>query len=93
VETEQSSTVSWWPKPSAWARGSLDGAWWTLQCEIDFFQKRINHFEKGVYLLQRQSNWRHNLKFSKDVKRCWDGYERVAAGIVDRLVERGLSFT
>ncbi|KAJ6540968.1 hypothetical protein B0H10DRAFT_2245081 [Mycena sp. CBHHK59/15] len=85
-DAEQTSIVSWWPKPSAWARGSLDGAWWTPQCEDDFFQKRLTHFEKGVYILQRQSVWRHNLKFQKDVKKCWDGYERVASSIVDRFV-------
>ncbi|KAJ7081107.1 hypothetical protein C8R43DRAFT_965648 [Mycena crocata] len=45
AEQEQTRTVSWWPKPGAWARGSLDGAWWTPQCE-DFFQKRLNQFGK-----------------------------------------------
>ncbi|KAJ6620834.1 hypothetical protein B0H10DRAFT_1945861 [Mycena sp. CBHHK59/15] len=88
-DAEQTSIVSWWPKPSAWARGSLDGAWWTPQCEDDFFQKRLTHFEKGVYILQRQSVWKHNLKFQKDIKKCWDGYERVASSIVDCFVDMG----
>ncbi|KAJ6609505.1 hypothetical protein B0H10DRAFT_1954515 [Mycena sp. CBHHK59/15] len=70
-DAEQTSIVSWWPKPN------------------DFFQKRLTHFEKGVYILQRQSVWRHNLKFQKDVKKCWDGYERVASSIVDRFVDMG----
>ncbi|KAJ7851725.1 hypothetical protein B0H13DRAFT_2359915 [Mycena leptocephala] len=75
-DTEQTSIVSWWPKPSAWARGSLDLAWWTPQCEVDFFQKRLGHFEKGVFLVKRQADWRHNLKYRKEVKTCWEGYER-----------------
>ncbi|KAJ7434135.1 hypothetical protein B0H11DRAFT_1938924, partial [Mycena galericulata] len=85
-DPEQTSIVSWWPKPSAWARGSLDGAWWTPQCENDFFLKRLGHFEKGVYLVRRQSDWRHNLKFRKEVKKCWDGYERVADSLVQSLI-------
>lgn len=84
-DTEQTSIVSWWPKPSAWARGSLDLAWWTPQCEVDFFQKRLGHFEKGVFLVKRQADWRHNLKYRKEVKTCWEGYERVAASIADTL--------
>ncbi|KAJ6631239.1 hypothetical protein B0H10DRAFT_2207612 [Mycena sp. CBHHK59/15] len=47
TDTGQAGIVSWWPKPSAWARGSLDGAWWTPQCETDFFAKRLIHFEKA----------------------------------------------
>ncbi|KAJ7776936.1 hypothetical protein DFH07DRAFT_731429 [Mycena maculata] len=81
TDPEQTSTVSWWPKPHVWARGSLDGAWWTLQCD-DWFQRRLDQFERGVYKPTRQSQWRHNLKFRKEVKQCWDGYERVAESIV-----------
>ncbi|KAJ6598693.1 hypothetical protein B0H10DRAFT_1959280 [Mycena sp. CBHHK59/15] len=36
-------------------------------------QKPLNHFQKDVYMLQCQSDWRHNLKFCKDVKTCCDG--------------------
>ncbi|KAJ7467910.1 hypothetical protein FB451DRAFT_1177575 [Mycena latifolia] len=86
--TDQTGIVSWWPKPSARARGSLDGAWWTPQCE-EFFQKRLSHFEKGVYILPHQSEWRHNLKFKKDVKKCWDGYKRVAVSMVQGFVDMG----
>ncbi|KAJ6590759.1 hypothetical protein B0H10DRAFT_2233565 [Mycena sp. CBHHK59/15] len=74
---DQTSIVSWWPKPNAWARGSLDGAWWTPQCETNFFAKRLSHFAKGVYIPQRQSNWRHNLKFKREVKKCWDDVQPV----------------
>ncbi|KAJ7798550.1 hypothetical protein B0H14DRAFT_2617811 [Mycena olivaceomarginata] len=63
TNTDQASIVSWWPKPNAWAHGSLDGSWWTPQCENDFFAKRLGHFAKGVFVLLRQSQWRSNLKF------------------------------
>ncbi|KAJ7880099.1 hypothetical protein B0H13DRAFT_2345794 [Mycena leptocephala] len=86
MDSEQISTVSWWPKPNAWARGSLDGAWWTPQCETDFFQKRLSHFARGVYIPQRQTDWRHNLKFRKEVKKCWDGCETVAHSIVQNMI-------
>ncbi len=83
---EQTSLVSWWPKPNAWARGSLHGAWWTPQCENDFFQRRLGHFANGVYIPQRQSVWSHNLKYRKDVKKCWDGFEIVAEGVIQGII-------
>ncbi|KAJ7090553.1 hypothetical protein C8R44DRAFT_751057 [Mycena epipterygia] len=87
VDTEQTGIVSWWPKPSAWVRGSLHGAWWTPQCEVEFFQKRLGHFDKGVYIPQHQNKWSRNLKYQKDVKKVWDGYEIVASGIAQSLVD------
>ncbi|KAJ6556473.1 hypothetical protein B0H19DRAFT_1262530 [Mycena capillaripes] len=86
VDTDQASIVSWWPKPSAWARGGLDGSWWTPQCEDEFFAKGVGHFENKVYILRRQGEWRHNLKYYKEVKKCWDGYEVVADSIVQALI-------
>ncbi|KAJ6596609.1 hypothetical protein B0H10DRAFT_1960077 [Mycena sp. CBHHK59/15] len=86
-DTDQTGIVSWWPKPSAWARGNLDGAWWTPQCEIEFFQKRLGHFKNGVYLLKHQNEWRHNLKFRAEVKKCWDGFETVADSVVQKILE------
>ncbi|KAJ7150595.1 hypothetical protein C8R43DRAFT_951557 [Mycena crocata] len=71
AEQEQTRTVSWWPKPGAWARGSLDGAWWTPQCE-DFFQKRLNQFGK-------------KSTFRKEVKNIWDGFEMVASSYLASL--------
>ncbi|KAJ7306687.1 hypothetical protein DFH08DRAFT_975935 [Mycena albidolilacea] len=66
--------------------GSLDGSWWTPQCENDFFAKRLGHFAKGVFVLLRQSQWRSNLKFRKEVKKCWDGVEIVADSVVRGLL-------
>jgi hypothetical protein len=87
MDPNYASLVSWWPKPSAWARGSLDGAWWTPQCENEFFQKHVGHFAKGVYILTRQSKWRNNLKFKLDVKKCWDNYERIADQVAQKLLQ------
>ncbi|KAJ7765144.1 hypothetical protein B0H14DRAFT_3510234 [Mycena olivaceomarginata] len=86
ADTDQASIVSWWPKPNAWARGNLDGSWWTPQCENKFFAKRLGHLANGVFLLPRQSQWRSNLKFRKEVKKCWDGVEIVSDSIVQGLV-------
>ncbi|KAF8144129.1 hypothetical protein K438DRAFT_1993109 [Mycena galopus ATCC 62051] len=85
-DTDQASIVSWWPKPAAWARRGLDRAWWTPQCENNFFTKRLGHFEKGVYKVQRSSEWKHNLKFRKDAERCWNSYEVIADSIVQALI-------
>ncbi|KAJ7106728.1 hypothetical protein C8R44DRAFT_885992 [Mycena epipterygia] len=90
VDAEQTALISWWPKPSAWARGSLNGAWWTPQCEEDFFQKRLGHFANKVFLPQTQYKWKNNLKYKKEVKKVWDGYEIVAADMVQAFVDHGL---
>ncbi|KAJ6550117.1 hypothetical protein B0H19DRAFT_1264980 [Mycena capillaripes] len=89
IDTDQTTIVSWWPKPSAWACGGLDRAWWTPQCEEDFFQKCLGFFANGIYILHRQPEWRHNLKYRKDVKKCWDGYETVADSIAQGLIRSG----
>ncbi|KAJ7753071.1 hypothetical protein DFH07DRAFT_1031098 [Mycena maculata] len=86
LDDDQTSIVSWWPKPNVWARGSLDGAWWTPQCEIDFYVRRLGWIENGVYILYRQGKWRQNLKYRKEVKKCWDGYEVVADSTVRGLI-------
>ncbi|KAJ7736941.1 hypothetical protein B0H14DRAFT_2638850 [Mycena olivaceomarginata] len=52
----------------------------------DFFAKRLGHFAKGVFVLLRQSQWRSNLKFRKEVKKCWDGVEIVADSVVRGVV-------
>ncbi|KAJ7869181.1 hypothetical protein B0H14DRAFT_3440882 [Mycena olivaceomarginata] len=92
TDTDQASIVSWWPKPNAWARGNLDGSWWTPQCENKFFAKSLGHLANGVFILPRQSQWRSNLKFRKEVKKCWDGVEIVSDSIVQGLVAaRGLT--
>ncbi|KAJ7030676.1 hypothetical protein C8F04DRAFT_894880, partial [Mycena alexandri] len=72
---EQTSAVSWWPRPNAWDRGSLVASWWTPQCEADFYQKRLSHLAAGVYKLQPSNRWRNNLKFRLPVKKCCEGYE------------------
>ncbi|KAJ7029169.1 hypothetical protein C8F04DRAFT_1265230 [Mycena alexandri] len=80
--TEQTASVSWWPRTNSWARGSLDASWWTPQCEADFYQKRLSHFAQHIYKLPNQTKWRHNLKFRLGVKKCCDGYEVWASDMI-----------
>ncbi|KAJ7160833.1 hypothetical protein C8R46DRAFT_1038056 [Mycena filopes] len=83
---DQITTVSWWPKPSAWARSNID-SWWMPRCE-DFFRRRTEQLtrpENPVYMVSNQSKWRNGLKYRPSVQKCWDGYERVAQSIAGRL--------
>ncbi|KAJ7017736.1 hypothetical protein C8F04DRAFT_978719 [Mycena alexandri] len=84
---EQTRTVSWWPLPHTWARGSLSYQAWTPQCE-EWYQKRLEHFEKGVFLPTNTRKWRKNLRFNAAVLKCWKGSENVAAMIVEGLIAR-----
>ncbi|KAJ7656575.1 hypothetical protein B0H17DRAFT_1146177 [Mycena rosella] len=74
-DTDQTALVSWWPRPNAWARGSLAASWWTPQCEAESYQKHLSHFAERIYRLQNASKWRSNLKFRLSVKKCCEGYE------------------
>ncbi|KAJ7163187.1 hypothetical protein C8R46DRAFT_1221973 [Mycena filopes] len=74
-------TVSWWPKPNAWARGGLC-TWWMPQSEDDFYQRRLKQFERSFYTLNNQTDWRHNLKYRNTAKKFWEGYENVAESIL-----------
>ncbi|KAJ7788435.1 hypothetical protein B0H14DRAFT_2628257 [Mycena olivaceomarginata] len=78
ADTNQAGIVSWWPKPNAWAREISMGRGGR--------HNRLGHLANGVFLLPRQSQWRSNLKFQKEVKKCWDGVEIVSDSIVQGLV-------
>ncbi|KAJ7751073.1 hypothetical protein B0H16DRAFT_1887617 [Mycena metata] len=84
---EQTSITSWWPKPHAWARGSLAREPWTFRSE-QWYQKRLQHFADGVYLPTTTRKWRKNLRFNAQVLKCLDGCERVAEKVVDGLIAR-----
>ncbi|KAF8168653.1 hypothetical protein K438DRAFT_1774710 [Mycena galopus ATCC 62051] len=53
---------------------------------ISWCPKPKTSWPHRAYILKNQAAWRHNLKFRKEVKRCWDGYERVADSIVQGLL-------
>ncbi|KAJ7034918.1 hypothetical protein C8F04DRAFT_1182917 [Mycena alexandri] len=57
------------------------------QCE-EWYQKRLEHFEKGVFLPTNTRKWRKNLRFNAAVLKCWKGSENVAAMIVEGLIAR-----
>ncbi|KAJ7016078.1 hypothetical protein C8F04DRAFT_1203441 [Mycena alexandri] len=84
---EQTTIISWWPKPHAWARGSLAREPWTSRSE-EWYQKRVRHFADEVYLPTTTRKWRKNLRFNAQVLKCLDGCERVAEKVVDGLIAR-----
>ncbi|KAJ7038526.1 hypothetical protein C8F04DRAFT_1179545 [Mycena alexandri] len=87
TEDGQTAQVSFWPRPHSWARGNLEGAWWTPQCET-WFQKRMSQLTSGGEFpsMPNGSQWRNNLKFSKEVGDIWKGYEEVATGIMKKII-------
>ncbi|KAJ7122130.1 hypothetical protein C8R44DRAFT_589149, partial [Mycena epipterygia] len=54
---EQTSTLSWWPRPPAFEASDLNVGWWTPLCE-EWFQKRLGHIAGGTGRLATQSAWK-----------------------------------
>ncbi|KAJ7041303.1 hypothetical protein C8F04DRAFT_1177133 [Mycena alexandri] len=87
--SEQTTTLSLWPKPHAWVRGTLSTGPWTYQCE-EWFRKREGHFASNVFIPGTTKQWRKNMRFQHKVMECLDGYERVAQDILKNLIARSV---
>ncbi|KAF8234610.1 hypothetical protein L208DRAFT_1260904 [Tricholoma matsutake] len=62
----QTSDVSWWPKPSIWETSGLCVGYWSNDCER-WFKMHLEECRSGHAELRNPSNWRHALKFTKNV--------------------------
>ncbi|KAJ7430087.1 hypothetical protein B0H11DRAFT_1765721 [Mycena galericulata] len=81
VSGEQTTTRSWWPRPSAWESSALNVGWWTPSCEA-WFQKRLETLQAGTGTLVSHADWRHNLKLERKCGTYVDATERCAASML-----------
>ncbi|KAJ7755819.1 hypothetical protein B0H16DRAFT_705612 [Mycena metata] len=85
--SEQTSTVSLWPQPHAWVRGTLSTAPWTYHCE-EWYRKREGHFANNVFIPATTTQWRKNMRFQHKMMESLEGYEHVAQDIIENLIAR-----
>lgn len=85
--SEQTSTVSFWPQPHAWVRGTLSTAPWTYHCE-EWYRKREGHFANNVFIPATTTQWRKNMRFQHKMMESLEGYEHVAQDIIENLIAR-----
>ncbi|KAG6818734.1 hypothetical protein H0H93_002305 [Arthromyces matolae] len=67
-DASQTTDLSWWPKPSVWNSCGLYVGFWSKDCE-QWFQDRLTKCLAGTADLKNSKEWRHSLRYLKDVPR------------------------
>jgi len=65
---KQDSHQSWWPKPNAWEKCSLNIGQWTDKCET-WFQICLEKIQSGNAKLKTGQEWTHSLNMHHDTKK------------------------
>ncbi|KAF7372360.1 hypothetical protein MVEN_00096300 [Mycena venus] len=81
VENQQTTTISWWPRPVYFEKSGLNVGWWSPACEA-FYQRRLSQINHGDATLCTQGQWKNNMKFDSKVPAYIKGAERCAAQIL-----------
>ena len=79
----QDSHESWWPKPNAWEKCSLNIGQWTDKCET-WFQMRLEKIRSGHAKLKSAQEWTRSLNMHHDTKKVTN-INRKLAGDALRL--------
>ncbi|KAJ7655728.1 hypothetical protein DFH06DRAFT_992263 [Mycena polygramma] len=78
---EQTTTLSWWPRPLAFDVSGHAIGWWTPMWET-WYEKRLQQLESGSGLLVSHATWRHNMKRERQVPPYTEALERCATTIL-----------
>ncbi|KAF8222568.1 hypothetical protein L208DRAFT_1088800, partial [Tricholoma matsutake] len=65
---KQDSHQSWWPKPNAWEKCSLNIGQWTDKYKT-WFQIRLNKIRSGEAQLKNGQEWTRSLNMHHDMKK------------------------
>ncbi|KAJ7816886.1 hypothetical protein B0H13DRAFT_1663127 [Mycena leptocephala] len=82
TEEHQTSHLSWWPMPHAFAQSGLNIGWWSPDCER-WFQERLRHIQSGNAALHNQTEWKKSLKFYKRSREIAQANKRIAANFLN----------
>ncbi|KAG5649554.1 hypothetical protein H0H81_003107, partial [Sphagnurus paluster] len=64
ASSTQTTDVSWWPKPSAWAAAGFNVGYWSEDCE-HWFQTHLNKIREDQFQLRSPSAWKNGLRFNQ----------------------------
>ncbi|KAF7349165.1 hypothetical protein MVEN_01438800 [Mycena venus] len=81
IENQQTTTISWWPRPVYFEKSGLNVGWWSPACQA-FYQRRLSQINHGDATLCTQGQWKNNMKFDSKVPAYIEGAERCAAQIL-----------
>lgn len=73
----QTTDLSWWPKPSIWGGSGLYVGYWSEDCE-KWYQSQVQKYISGTAPLKNPKEWRHTIRFNRDVPRMTEKNERRA---------------
>ncbi|KAJ6571017.1 hypothetical protein DFH09DRAFT_916927 [Mycena vulgaris] len=80
----QTTTVSWWPRPAAIAASGINVGWWTPMWEV-WYQKRLEQVKNGDAALATHDKWKRNLRIERGATAYSEGVEKCAAQILEVL--------
>ncbi|KAJ7848863.1 hypothetical protein B0H14DRAFT_3452903 [Mycena olivaceomarginata] len=81
----QTTTQSWWPRPSSMAQSGLNVGWWTPMSE-SWFQRRLRQLDDPPWAdLLTSAKWKNNLKLERRCPPLAEAMESVAAQILERF--------
>jgi hypothetical protein len=75
---EQTTRVSWWPKPHVMSASGLNVGWWSPDCE-HWFRQRLAVIRSGNTQLHKQADWKHFLRYYKKTREVAEANEKIAA--------------
>ncbi|KAJ6547262.1 hypothetical protein B0H19DRAFT_954177 [Mycena capillaripes] len=82
TEERQTSHISWWPTPHAFAQSGLSIGWWSPDCER-WLQEHLRNIQGSNATLHNQSEWKKSLRFYKKSRDVAQANERIAASFLD----------
>ncbi|KAJ6601703.1 hypothetical protein DFH09DRAFT_900127 [Mycena vulgaris] len=80
----QTTTVSWWPRPAAIAVSGINVGWWTPMWEA-WYQKPLEQVKNGDATLTAHDKWKRNLRIERGATAYSEGVEKCAAQILEVL--------
>ncbi|KAJ6569677.1 hypothetical protein B0H19DRAFT_704037 [Mycena capillaripes] len=78
---EQTTTLSWWPRPQSYAPSAMNVGWWTPIWE-SWYQKHLHRLESGLGAVASHTAWKHNLKLERKLPPYVEVLEKCSADIL-----------
>ncbi|KAF8509188.1 hypothetical protein JB92DRAFT_2730673, partial [Gautieria morchelliformis] len=64
TNANQSSDLSWWPKPKIWERSGLNVGYWSPSCE-EWYQTRLQKNRDRTGTLKNSNDWNQSMVLQK----------------------------
>jgi hypothetical protein len=80
----QTTDILWWPKPSIWNKSGLNVGYWSEDCE-KWYKLQTEKYLAGIAPLRNPQDWRHAIRFTKEVPQMAEQNEKRATEALELL--------